>query len=512
MRSTHRRCTSHDQAGVGVSVGTNGVSIYEQSSDYMPALLVHEAPISGWTHITVVYENRQPRLYVNGSLVPHPDPRLTSPKPFVYAMPGGIGGGAGGYFQGQIDDVQIYDGILPNEAIAALANVDQSLSSFYYDTDHQPADLVAALRNVREFLKQTGLSYPDLIELLKTRFVNAAQALTLDAPPDADPCDLDQTTIKNLDLAALGKMHRFIRLWRKAGGAMADLDKALTAFRADDLRWDFMSRLAWVKQLQGDLLLSPVQLYSLWAGIDTQGDDTLYKKVFLNRALFNPNDPDDIVRDFRPDENGLVLTDTTKTISSNTLPLTAALRVSAADLDLIRKDTGLDAPNAPLTLPHVSALYRYAILARALKLSVKDLIGLRRLAGVGLDPFRPGQPHYTVRFVKLVRKVQASGFSVEQLTYLYRHLDPGGNIAPQPEILLQVIRSLREGLTRIAADYAVAEDPTGDLTRSRLGEILESAVVDQAVQMINGSAIYMVPLHQPDAGAVPRRPGQPYRL
>ena len=157
-------------------------------------------------------------------------------------MPGGIGGGAGGYFQGQIDDVQIYDGVLPGEAIAALASGNQSLSRFYYDPNHQPADLVAALRNVREFLKQTGLSYPDLIELLKTRFVNSAQALTLDAPPDADPCDLDQTTIKNLDLAALGKMHRFIRLWRKVGGVMADPDKALTALQAADLTAGFPAK------------------------------------------------------------------------------------------------------------------------------------------------------------------------------------------------------------------------------------------------------------------------------
>ena len=383
---------SNDHAGAGVSVGTNGISVYELSNGYMPALLVYQAPISGWTHIAVVYENRQPRLYVNGSPV---RTGLTSPKPFVHAMPGGIGGRAGGFFQGQIDDVQIYDGVLPGEAIAALASGNQSLSRFYYDPNHQPADLVAALRNVREFLKQTGLSYPDLIELLKTHFVNPAQALTLDAPPDADPCDLDQTTIKNLDLAALGKMHRFIRLWRKVGGAMADLDKALTALQAADLTADFLQKLARVKQLQGDLQLSPVQLYSLWADIDTQGDDALYKKVFLNRAVFNPNDPNDSGRDFRPNPDGSVLTDTSKTISGNVLPLTAALRVSAADLALIRTNAGLAAANAPLTLANVSALYRYAILARALKLSIKDLIDLRTLAGADLDPF--STPDHTIR-------------------------------------------------------------------------------------------------------------------
>src|SRR4030095_3547512 len=130
-----------------------------------------------------------------------------------------------------------------------------------------------------------------------------------------------------------------------------------------------------------------------------------------------------------------------------------------------------------LTLANVSVLYRYAILARALKLSIKDLIDLRTFAGAGLDPF--STPDHTTGFVKLVQKVQTSGFSVAQLNYLYRHLfDPAGNVALQRQSLHQIISSLHDGLIRIASDYAVAEDPKGDLTSSRLGEILESAVVD----------------------------------
>lgn len=54
---------------MGISVGTNGVSIYEHAGGYMPPLLVWAGTLSGWTHLAVVYRNRQPFLYINGALV-----------------------------------------------------------------------------------------------------------------------------------------------------------------------------------------------------------------------------------------------------------------------------------------------------------------------------------------------------------------------------------------------------------------------------------------------------------
>ena len=58
-----------DYAGAGVSVGTNGISVYEHATDYMPSTLVYDTPISGWTHVAVVYNNGQPNLYINGTWV-----------------------------------------------------------------------------------------------------------------------------------------------------------------------------------------------------------------------------------------------------------------------------------------------------------------------------------------------------------------------------------------------------------------------------------------------------------
>jgi (4-O-methyl)-D-glucuronate---lignin esterase len=40
--------------------------VFERSADRAPAVLVSATPISGWTHLAVVYRDGQPKLYLNG--------------------------------------------------------------------------------------------------------------------------------------------------------------------------------------------------------------------------------------------------------------------------------------------------------------------------------------------------------------------------------------------------------------------------------------------------------------
>lgn len=56
-------------AGAGLAVGRNGVTVIEHGTSHMPAVLVYAAPITKWTHIAVVYRDGTPSLYVDGKLV-----------------------------------------------------------------------------------------------------------------------------------------------------------------------------------------------------------------------------------------------------------------------------------------------------------------------------------------------------------------------------------------------------------------------------------------------------------
>ncbi|CAI8947588.1 Glycosyltransferase [Priestia megaterium] len=57
---------NHSRAGIGISVGINGISIYEHTTNHLAPTLVFPCSLNDWTHIAVVYVNKRPILYING--------------------------------------------------------------------------------------------------------------------------------------------------------------------------------------------------------------------------------------------------------------------------------------------------------------------------------------------------------------------------------------------------------------------------------------------------------------
>jgi len=105
-------------AGAGLSIGTNGVSVYEHGSDYMPATAVYEAELGDdWNHVMVVYDKKRPTIYLNGQAVVT---GFSSPRAVVSA-PIQFGGMAYGYFEGLMDEVRIYNRVLSPAEIKKLA-------------------------------------------------------------------------------------------------------------------------------------------------------------------------------------------------------------------------------------------------------------------------------------------------------------------------------------------------------------------------------------------------------
>ncbi|WP_144553019.1 glycosyltransferase [Bacillus sp. X1(2014)] len=96
---------SNNDAGVSVSVGLNGITVYEHTNEYIYAVLVYEASINDLIHIAVVYDEREPQLFINGKFVKKGD---RSPKNYVYPS-GMIGGQPGLFFNGNIYEIRLWD-------------------------------------------------------------------------------------------------------------------------------------------------------------------------------------------------------------------------------------------------------------------------------------------------------------------------------------------------------------------------------------------------------------------
>jgi 5-hydroxyisourate hydrolase-like protein (transthyretin family) len=189
-------------------------------------------------------------------------------------------------------------------------------------------------------------------------------------------------------------------------------------------------------------------------------------------------------------------------IKGHLLALQGALGLTAEDVRRILEDAGRSLDTAALSLDLVSLLYRYGLLAKGLKLSVRELIALRQLSG--LDPFKTLHPDpltkleedypfsHTLRFVEVAEKVKDTVFKVEDLEYLLRHrFDETGKYRPNREGTFGLLKTLSDGIRAIRSDNAIPVDPGAmgeDVLRQKLGLVLPPDVVERFLAMMNGTA------------------------
>lgn len=69
IHPTHGEIWDAQSAGLGIIFGTNQIQLVEHAGGYIFYPLVYSGSFSGWQHIVIVYENRIPKLYLNGKLV-----------------------------------------------------------------------------------------------------------------------------------------------------------------------------------------------------------------------------------------------------------------------------------------------------------------------------------------------------------------------------------------------------------------------------------------------------------
>ena len=195
-------------------------------------------------------------------------------------------------------------------------------------------------------------------------------------------------------------------------------------------------------------------------------------------------------------------------IKQHSLALQGALGLTEKEIELVLENAGKSLTTAELSLKNVSLLYRYGLLAKGLKLSVRELITLKQLSG--LDPFKPLHPEpladtaeqraieldypwsHTLRFVETAEAVKESGLSIEDLEYLLLHqFDPTGKYRPDNDASMALLQTLSEGVRNILAEHAIPDDPgsiTEEILRQKLGLVLPADIVERFLAMMNGTA------------------------
>ena len=363
----------------------------------------------------------------------------------------------------------------------------------YYGYEAE-ADLEALVR-VPEFLHRTGLELDELTALLETRFVNPNLYSEDETTQDQkvikirfpefpeDSCDVSKMELLNLEWLLgpnskhhwLDRIHRFVRLWRALGWTTRDLDSAIHVV-GGELDDAAVEQLAALKELAAELDRPIGELLPLWSEIDTWGgEDSYYARIFLDPTVVTESSLEWPI--FAMPAPGSAIspifeTDPTKQedLESHLATVAAALAATTDDLARVvayHQETGAPALDK-LSIESVSILYRYAALARALDLRVRDLITLRRLTA-GLDPFKQGAPSEARSFVELVRQIEDSGFSIPLLAYLLvGDEEPTRHPAPTRALVERTLRAIQDGLFAIHQEIDQPSSPTKEGLRAQL--------------------------------------------
>ncbi len=337
-------------------------------------------------------------------------------------------------------------------------------------------------------------------------------------------CSFDETAVRYADTHAADgiaflKINLFARLWRKLGWTIEETDRALSVFVPHDAPFDpahlakrplqtALIYLSHLKTLDERLRLgkgSRIKLLTLWSGLPTTGERPLYAQLFLTRGVLKA-DPifdhplgDYLAADWVAQQSAAQPPEARAAFGQlrGHLPaIQAALGLTSADIAPILADAGGPAlDTAPLSLPNLSLLYRYGLLAKALKLPVADLIAIKQLSG--LNPFKPLSSTplakiandaaftQTLRFIEVAGEVKDSGLKVEDLDYLLRHrFDSAGKYRTDPAGTSALLRTLAGGIEAIAAaNTAEAAALTGETLQQALGLALPPDVVQRFVAM-----------------------------
>lgn len=443
------------------------------------------------------------------------------------------------------------------------------------------------MSKVREFLARSGISYPDLVELTRSRFINPHQwtldfvgvliasspigapamyakfrqikAGTLNPAADADitamlnahnaaygtsitaaglaawvvahldklravitlyqansSCDLETTSLRTLaslyeasPTSSLSgpdwtRIHRFIRLQRRLGWSIHETDLVLAVLGYEDITGETIEWLDAVLALKSATKLTLSQLAVCWGTIDAYGEQSLYRKLFLNKAAQRLDDA------FKANAWGEYLTDPDEVIADHRSAIQAAFRIREEDLDAIAavarvRDNGV--PRAIrldtdiLNLGNVSVIYRHVALSNALKVRPTDLATLIDLFGaapfstwdvqqkkfVEIDPVRSNA------FFELAASARKAGFKTPVLEYVL-----GGTVAPASALgldrgkALQTAKTIRQAFLAIEQEHpdATPSPMTPEGLTAMLALTFPPETVSRFMAIVQGGAAF----------------------
>ncbi len=260
------------------------------------------------------------------------------------------------------------------------------------------ADLTYMTR-VDHALDKTGLSYAELERLLALAFIDPDDALFI-RHLDLS-CDTAKKEIAGLDLAALDRVHRFLRLQKKTGWTLETVDAIISQDRLgnDTLGDTCLARAAELSRLSAQTGIAIDELVGFYEEIPT----ALYQRIFLNKARNGFIDDG-----LQPDK-----VDGSQLLTAFQTSIAVCLQVKERDLERLLPLL----PSGDLTVANLSRLFAISRLMKKLKLGAEDYVLLAGLTGIDAST----SPAETLKLVAAVEDLKLSPLKLADVEFMIAH-------------------------------------------------------------------------------------------
>lgn len=307
-----------------------------------------------------------------------------------------------------------------------------------------------------ELLMRSGLTFAELLRVLDTQFLGKRSIINPETSSGWYSESISDMRLENsimpmstdsqyLDKRFCHDLHVLIRLWRRLGWELTDLDLSIAAIATSRLSgsgsrgalvidWEVLIDLAAIKQLQDLTSIETIKLLTLWGDLSLKHYDQLFKH------------PRYLIR--YPElatTNGKFVAGTG--FSQNAPPLCAILGLTDLDLEAVCTVTGVD-KTSPWSLENVSAVLKVSVLCKMLCIPTTSYsIWLSNTAD-NVNTFT--NPRTTLSVVQHWCNLVNGPLSAEEILEI---LDPQKNSPPHHPLTFQVAAQLRSELSALDSKY-----------------------------------------------------------
>lgn len=302
------------------------------------------------------------------------------------------------------------------------------------------------LKKVDHFLDKTGndskkgLPYMDLVLLLKLKFIDKNENLFI---KHSDlTCDTGKKEIANLDLDALDRIHRFLRLQKKTGWKYEILDEIISQLNLGGGNLDdaCLIKAAKLKEISEKTGIKIEELIGCFGEIphsilyDEEKDDPkpLYYQIFLNKA-----------------KNGIVNEGLLSEKVDGSQLLITYIGYIATCLQLKQKDLELITPLLPdgaLTFSNLSFLFASSRFIKKLKLKAEEFAIIQKISGIDIS----ANPDKALEFIEAVEDFKKSPLKATDVKFILNH--EASNLSDReikPDKIEEILKILKVGYEKI---------------------------------------------------------------